>query len=163
MSDDPIKDALRMIPYGFYSVTSHYEDEVNIMVATWVFQASFEPRLVAMGLAKNAYSYDLIEKGGVFTVNIFRSDDEEAIKPFTKSRAKAPDKVEQAEFSPAPETGCPVLDAAAAYIECRVKAILDVGGDHVLLVGEAVGAGVKKPGDAEDSLTLADLGWHYAG
>ena len=50
MSADSIKDALRMMPYGFYSITSRHGDEVNAMVANWVTQVAFEPRMVAIGL-----------------------------------------------------------------------------------------------------------------
>jgi len=31
MSDDAIKDTLKMIPYGFYAVTSKSDDDVNAM------------------------------------------------------------------------------------------------------------------------------------
>ena len=41
MSDDLIKDALRMMPYGFYAVSSRSEDDENAMVANWVMQTSF--------------------------------------------------------------------------------------------------------------------------
>lgn len=129
MSDDPIKDALRMMPYGFYSVTSRAGEEVNAMVATWVIQTSFEPRQVALALQKTSYSHGLIERGGVFAVNIFNKADAEAIKPFTKSRAKSPDKMKEAGYSEGSETGCPILEEAAAYLECEVVGKLDVGGD----------------------------------
>jgi flavin reductase (DIM6/NTAB) family NADH-FMN oxidoreductase RutF len=48
MSDDKMKDALRMMPYGFYAITSKSGDDVNGMVANWVTQVSFEPRLLAL-------------------------------------------------------------------------------------------------------------------
>jgi flavin reductase (DIM6/NTAB) family NADH-FMN oxidoreductase RutF len=163
MSDDPIKDALNMIPYGFYSITSRNGDEVNAMVANWLTQASFEPRLIALGLQKTSYSYGVIEEGGVFAVNIFNKADQEAIKPFTKSRKKNPDKMKDARYTEAPETGCPIIEGAAAYLECKVVQIVDTGGDHNIVVGEVVGAGVNKPGKAADTLTLVDLGWSYAG
>lgn len=163
MSEDPVKDALEMMSYSFYSITSRDDNEVNIMVANWVMQSSFEPRLITLALQKTAYSHSLIESGKVFAVNIFNRADAEAIKPFTKSRNKNPDKVNEAEFSPGPETGCPILEDAAAYLECRVLKIVDVGGDHDLVVGEVVGAGVRKPGDASETLTLPDIGWSYAG
>lgn len=163
MSDEAIKDALNRMPYGFYSITSRSGDDVNAMVANWVIQSSFTPRLITMGLAKNAYSHELIKEGGVFAVNIFKKEDEEAIKPFTKGRAKKPDKMENASYTPAPETGCPILEGAAAYLECRVVQMIDVGGDHDLLVGEVINAGITKPGDVYDTLTLPDLGWSYAG
>lgn len=163
MAHDPIKDALHMMPYGFYAITSRYDDDVNTMVANWVMQASFEPRLIALGLQKTSYSHGLIEAGQVFAVNIFNKADAEAIKPFTKSRYKKPDKMENVNYAEGPETGCPILDAAAAYLECRVVGKLDVDGDHDIVVGEVVGGDVRKPGKPGDSLTLVDLGWSYAG
>jgi flavin reductase (DIM6/NTAB) family NADH-FMN oxidoreductase RutF len=163
MSDDPVKDALKMMPYGFYSITSRSGDEVNAMVANWVTQASFEPRLMAMGLQKSAYSHRLIEQGGVFAINIFRSEDQEAIMPFTKSRSKNPDKMTGAKYVEGPETGCPILEGAAAYIECKVVNMVDNGGDHDLLVGEVVGGGVEKEAEVAEVLSLVTLGWSYAG
>ena len=53
MSDDSIKDALRLVPYGFYAITSRNGDDMNAMVANWVSQVSFDPRLVAVGLQKS--------------------------------------------------------------------------------------------------------------
>lgn len=163
MSDDAIKEALSRLPYGFYSITSRNGDEVNAMVANWVMQASFTPRLVVMGLQKKAYSHGVIANGRVFAVNIFNKGDEEGMMPYTKGRAKRPDKMENARYTPGPETGAPILEGAAAYIECTVRDLIDVGGDHDLLVGEVVGAGILKPGEVTDTLTLPDVGWSYAG
>ena len=160
---DPIKDALRRMPYGFYSITSRSDDDVNAMVANWVMQTSFEPCLVAVGLAKSAHSHSIITTGGVFAINIFNQSDQEAIKAYTKGRAKNPDKMKEASYTTAPETGCPILEGAAAYVECKVVQMIDVGGDHDILVGEAMGATILKPGEVTDTLTLPHLGWSYAG
>jgi flavin reductase (DIM6/NTAB) family NADH-FMN oxidoreductase RutF len=62
MTTDPIKEALQRLPYGFYSITSRNGDEVNAMVGNWLTQASFEPRLIVFGLAKKAYSHEVIRK-----------------------------------------------------------------------------------------------------
>ena len=163
MSDNPVRDALRMMPYGFYGITSRSGDEVNAMVANWVTQASFEPRLVAVGLQKSAYSHGLIEQGGVFAINIFRAEEQDAIMPFTKSRSKNPDKMAGATYVDGPETGCPILEGVAAYVECKVVSMVDVGGDHDLLVGEVVGGGVNKEAEVGEVLSLVTLGWSYAG
>ena len=163
MTADPIKEALKRMPYGFYSITSRNGDEVNAMVGNWLTQVSFEPRMLMFGLAKSAYSHGVIEAGGVFAINIFNKEDSEAIKHFTKSRAKKPDKMETAIWTAAPTTGCPVLEGAAAVIECRVAQLIDIGGDHDLLVGEVVNAVILKPGDENTSLTLPYMGWNYAG
>ena len=163
MSEDGMKDALKMMPYGFYGITSKVEDDVNAMIGNWVTQVSFEPRQIAIALQKTCYTHALVEKGGVFAVNIFRKEDMQAIKPFTKGRTKNPDKMKDAKYEPAPETGCPVLEGSAAYLECRVDRIVDTGGDHDLIVGEVVGVGITNPGDASETLSLPVLGWSYAG
>lgn len=163
MSEDAIKDALNRIPYGFYSLTSRFEEDVNAMVFNWFTQTSFTPRLVAVGLAKKAYTHGLIKKGGVFAINIFNQEDQDSLTQFTKGRAKAPDKMKGANYTPSPQTGCPILEGAAAFLECKVVQIVDVGGDHDILVGEVINAEILKPGEVEDSLTLPDLGWSYAG
>lgn len=163
MSEDLVKAALKMMPYGFYSITSRAGDEVNAMVANWVTQVSFTPRQLALGLQKTCYTHGLIEQGEVFALNIFRKEDSEVIKPFTKGRAKNPDKMQEASYTPAPGTGCPVLEGSAAYVECRLVRIVDTGGDHDIVIGEVIGAGVSTPGGADETLTLPDLGWSYAG
>lgn len=163
MSESPISDALKMIPYGFYALSSHTEDDDNIMVFNWFTQASFDPQLVAIGLQKTSHTYGLINDGQVFTINIFRAEDEEAVKPFTKSRAKNPDKMAGVEFERAPETGCPVLPQAAAFIECKLVGKLETGGDHDVILGEVINAQVRKAGEAADTLTLPHIGWNYAG
>lgn len=83
--------------------------------------------------------------------------------PFTKARAKRPDKMDNADWTPGPATGCPILAGAAAFIECRMAQLVDIGGDHDLLVGEVVNAGILKPGEVTDTLTLPHVGWSYAG
>lgn len=164
MSEDAIKDTLRLIPYGFYAVTTSDGDgDVNIMVANWFSQVSFTPRLVVLGLQKTSYSHGLVEKGGVFALNLFRKEDEKVIKAFTKSRERKPDKVEAASYWLSPTVACPVIEGAAAFLEVKVTEVVDAGGDHDLIVGEVVGAEILKPSICEDMLTLPDLGWSYAG
>lgn len=163
MSDDKIKDALRMMPYGFYAFTTKNGDDVNAMVVNWVSQMSYTPRLVAVGLSKTAYSYNLVKEGEVFGLNLFLTKDKEAIMGVTKGREKNPDKMKEADYTTAPETGVPILAGAAAYIECKVTQIIDVGGDHDIVVGEAINADVTKEGEPADVLSLVELGWSYAG
>ena len=41
--------------------------------------------------------------------------------------------------------------------------IVDVGGDHDIVVGEAINAAIIKEGAPPDVLSLTELGWSYAG
>jgi flavin reductase (DIM6/NTAB) family NADH-FMN oxidoreductase RutF len=163
MTENAISDALKMIPYGFYALTSREGEDRNVMVLNWFSQVSFEPHHIVIGLQNTAYSSGLIEKSRKFVVNIMRKEDADVIKAFTKSREKNPDKFKSANTSDAPVTGVPVLDEAAAFLECEVVEIVDTGSGHAALVGKVVGGGVRKPGKPEETLTLLDLGWSYAG
>jgi flavin reductase (DIM6/NTAB) family NADH-FMN oxidoreductase RutF len=56
-------------------------------------------------------------------------------------------------------TGAPILDEALAFLECKVESI-EEHGDHAVVVGEVVNAGLIRPGEI---LTCANIGWQYAG
>lgn len=163
MSDNPVSDALKMIPYGFYAVTSQYGDDKNVMVLNWFSQVSFEPQHVVIGLQNKAHSYGLIEQSKKFVVNIFHKDDAEVIKAFSKSREKNPDKFASAHWSAGVATGVPVLDEAAAVLECEVVEMVDTGSGYSVVIGKVVGADVRKEGKSDSTLTLLDLGWSYSG
>jgi flavin reductase (DIM6/NTAB) family NADH-FMN oxidoreductase RutF len=133
------------------------------MVLNWFSQVSFEPQHIVIGLQESSYTFGLIQKSGKFALNIFRKEDQDVIKAFTKSRAKNPDKFKNANYIDGPITGVPVLDEAAAYLECEVVETVSTGSGHSVIVAKVVGGDVRKAGKAEDTLTLLDLGWSYSG
>jgi flavin reductase (DIM6/NTAB) family NADH-FMN oxidoreductase RutF len=45
-----------------------------------------------------------------------------------------------------PKTGCPVVDGALSWLECRTWATYD-GGDHTIVVGEVLSLGTGEPGE----------------
>lgn len=163
MSDNQASKALKLIPYGFYALTSRDGDDRNVMVLNWFSQVSFEPHHIAIGLQNTSYSMGLVRSTGKFVINIFHKDDSEVIKAFTKSREKNPDKFSQARYSDAPITGVPVLDDAAAYLECEVEELYDTGAGHSVVIASVVGGDVRKELDPAETLSLPQLGWSYAG
>jgi flavin reductase (DIM6/NTAB) family NADH-FMN oxidoreductase RutF len=58
------------------------------------------------------------------------------------------------------KTGAPILEEAIAYFECEVREIANQSGDHAVVIGEVVEAGLARD---EPALTLMDTGWHYGG
>ena len=100
--------------------------------------------------------------GSSLRMNLFLQSDQDAIMGVTATRQETRQEKDAA-YSAAPQTGVPVLEGAAAYIECRVRQIVDVGGDHNIVVGEAINADVMKEADPPDMLSLTQLGWSYAG
>jgi flavin reductase (DIM6/NTAB) family NADH-FMN oxidoreductase RutF len=134
--------------------------ELNAMTANWVLQVSFHPPLVAVSVEQDAHTRRLIDAGGVFSVNNVRHEPgaEELVGKFVKPAQRVGNKLEDEEFSTG-ETGAPLLTQALSWVECRVVGTFPAG-DHILYLGEVVGAGVNGEGEP---LTLAHLGWHYGG
>jgi flavin reductase (DIM6/NTAB) family NADH-FMN oxidoreductase RutF len=162
------------LPYGLYIIGSRSpEGEPNGMMADWVMQVSFEPRLVAVAFERDAHTLENIRADGVFTVNMLSQDAESMhvasrfAQPYfgrkVKGRAGAAlsevhHKLDGIEYSPAP-SGCPVLGPAMAWLDCAAEDFLDVG-DHVLVTGRVTGGGLVRESEV---LTSTYTGWTYSG
>lgn len=163
MDTNAVSDALNLIPYGFYAITSRDGADRNVMVLNWLTQVSFEPQHIVIGLQNTSYTMGLVKKSGKFVVNIFDKEQANVVKQFTKSRENDPDKFTNANYSDGPVTGVPVLDEAAAYLELEVEEIYDTEAGHSVVIGKVVGGDLRKEIEASDTLTLPYLGWSYAG
>ena len=153
--------ALRQVTTGMVIVGSKGAgDELNAMTANWVLQVSFHPPLVVVAIEHDSHTRQLIDQGKVFSINVVRagSDAEDLVGKFVKPAKRAGNKLEDEEFHTG-ETGAPLLDRALSWFECRVVNQVPTG-DHVLFIGEVVGAGVNGEGKP---FTLEELGWHYGG
>lgn len=152
------KIALRKIPHGLFVIGVAHDGEVSAFTGTWLTQASFAPPLVVLGVKKDTLSYRLIEQGRVFSVNVLGKDQKAIAEHFVKPTSAAGPKLTGYAHH-AGTTGAPILDEAIAHFECRVREIAP-GGDHAVVIGEVVDAGVRQDADA---LTLKDAGWQYGG
>ena len=152
-------EVLRQIPYGLYVVGVRGEDgRSNALVVSWMMQCSFEPPLIAVALRKDSLSCELLRQGHAFSVNLIDRNDSAIVRELVKPARHSGDKLDGVAHM-TERTGAPVIEEALAYLECKVRSEHDAG-DHVLFVGEVVGAGSQREGDV---LVCADLGWHYAG
>lgn len=169
---DPVVRTLEMFPYGLYIIGSYGSDNINGMMADWVMQVSFQPRLVAVSLENNSTTLRNLRETGVFTVNVLRDGDKALAAKFCqphdgskiqgRSEAAAAviyDKMRDVAYQRGELTACPVLEEGLAYLECSVQQFVEVG-DHTLAVGLVLGGGVLNEGEPLSSHTL---GWSYAG
>ena len=152
------KIALRKIPHGLFVVGVAHNGQCSAFTGTWLTQASFTPPLVVLGVKKETLSYRLIEQGRVFCVNVLGKDQQSIAEHFVKPTAAAGPKLTGYAHRSG-TTGAPILEDAIAYFECEVREI-SPGGDHAVVIGEVVDAGVRQ--DVEP-LTLKDTGWQYGG
>lgn len=153
------KTALRKIPHGVYVLGVKEGSQLSAFTATWLTQASFTPPLVAVGIRKDSHSLKMIEQDRVFSVNILGKGQKALAEHFVKPSQTPGEKLKGVGHAPG-KTGAPVLEEAIAYIECELREIANAQGDHAVIIGEVVEAGVRKD---EPALTLTDTGWHYGG
>ena len=150
-------------PSGLYVVGSRAGDRRNAMTLNWCTQVSFDPKLLGVSVEKTALTHELIVGGGAFTVCSIDREDRTIVRKFTKpvEADAAASTLNGIAFHDAPITGVPVLDQAAAFVECEVRNPVDCGG-HTLFIGEIVNAVFQK---AEDTpvLRMEDTRMSYGG
>jgi len=159
MDQQAKKTALRKIPHGLYVVGVKQDGQTNAFTASWLTQVSFTPPLVALGVRRDSHSFEMMKASKVFVVNVLGKDQKAIAEHFVKPATNIGEKLKTVKHRPG-KTGAPVLEEAIAYFECEVREIANQGGDHAVVIGEVIEAGVHRD---ELALTLMDTGWHYGG
>ncbi len=153
------KTALRKISHGLYIVGVKLDSQLNAFTGSWLTQVSFIPPLIALGVRRDSHSFAMMEQAGVFSVNFLGKDQKGIAEHFVKPAAVIGEKLKDVPYRTG-ATGTPILEEAIAYVECKVREIANAHGDHAVVIGEVIEAGVKKD---EPALNLTDTGWHYGG
>jgi flavin reductase (DIM6/NTAB) family NADH-FMN oxidoreductase RutF len=122
--------------YGIYVLTTHYEQKINGMIASWVSQISYDPPLITVAVHPNRYSHHLIQQSGCFALHSLARTQMDFLSHF-----KGPDP--ETKFAAVQwergTTGCPILKDCVAWMECTVKATHKPG-NHTLFIGKIVAA-----------------------
>src|SRR5947207_11904256 len=106
-------------PSGLYVIGSRDGDRRNGMTANWVSQVSFDPKLVAVSVDRHAFTHELIEASGVFTVCTIDREERAIVRKFTKQVDidVTAMTLNGFPFHDGAATGAPVLDQATAFVE----------------------------------------------
>jgi flavin reductase (DIM6/NTAB) family NADH-FMN oxidoreductase RutF len=170
MSEHEVHQIMDDMPYGLYIIGSHREDEVNGMMADWVMQVSFRPRLVAVAFENDAHTLANIRATREFTINLLPEDHDgmalaaHFAQPYEDAKigGRLPRGVHQ-KLIGIPHTrtarGCPVLDGAMAWLECEAEQLIPVG-DHTLVIGRTLDGRLLREAMP---LTSTYTGWTYSG
>jgi flavin reductase (DIM6/NTAB) family NADH-FMN oxidoreductase RutF len=160
MDDAAKQTVLRHFPYGLYVVTVAASGEEHGMTANWVTQAAFEPPMIAIAVENTSKTIEMIRDAHYFGVSLLAAGQRDLAGKLGRSSDQAPSKLKGIRTKPAPVSKTPVLADALGWVECRAIASLPAG-DHTLVLGEVVEAGVENP-DAQ-ALTLQESGLEYSG
>lgn len=149
--------------YGLYVIGSRDGERRNGMTANWVTQLSFDPtKRVGVSVEKAAFTHDLIDRGGAFSICVIARDDREIVRKFTKPvEVDAAARTLNGFAYHEGVTGVPILSQAAAWVDCRLVDRLDCGG-HTFFVGDVVDAGFGRE-EGTDVLRIEDTRMNYAG
>lgn len=151
--------ALKKLHYGLSVIGVSADDETTGFSCSWVTQCSFRPPLVMVAVRKGTRGRRLIERGMAFSINFLSSERQSMAEYFFEPPDRDGNKLGTVPFSVG-VTGMSLIEDAIAHVECEVVHILDVGGDHDLVIGKVVEADVE-----EDipSMDLSDTPWSYGG
>ncbi len=158
MNQAATQRVLKGFTYGLYALTVKHEGDEHGITANWVSQASFHPPMVMAAVASTTRTIELIRDAHHFAINVFHDEQRELAEKLGRPAGSA-HKLKGIKTKPAPVSGVPVLADALGWLECRVVATLP-SGDHTVVLGEVVEAGVEH--EAAAPLTAAQAGLTYS-
>ena len=122
------------LPCATIFVSTAHEDRRDIMTATAMFVSEKEP-LIAISVAKDHLTEQLINKSGKFTLIIAGEDHRRLAMQVGSSKGETADKFEK--FSIATESAEPgsalVPQGAAAWMACDVESSQDIKGYRLFI------------------------------
>src|SRR5918996_1037078 len=151
------------MPYWVYVGGSRAGERRNPMKPNFASQVSFEPKLVGIGVEREAVTHQLISEGGVFSLNILSREDRAIVRKFVKPVEADPEgrTLNGFPFHDG-RTGAPILDQAVAYLDCEVRNPVDCGG-HTFFIGEVVDAAFQAEDEGTEVLRMEDTRMSYGG
>jgi flavin reductase (DIM6/NTAB) family NADH-FMN oxidoreductase RutF len=151
--------ALRMLSNGVYVMTSRSGERCGAATVTWVSQASFSPPLIMSAVRGDSNVFRCLKESGLAAIHVLGRGQQELARRFFAPTSAAAGAINGEPVDPG-LTSVPVLKRAPAYVECRVRRIVEDLGDHALVILEVVEAECR---DEAQPLTLADTPWEYGG
>lgn len=140
-------------------VTTRKGDASSAMLASWVSQATFTPPGFTVAVAKERAIESLLYPGSPFVLNILAEGQHLGpMKHFLKPFGPGEDRFAGIETQNS-ENGCPILQAAIAYLECTVANRMECG-DHWVVYATVENGAVLNP-DGKTAVHHRKTGTHY--
>lgn len=139
LSEIDVMKSLDYLPAAVALVSVGKGEARNAMTATRVTCVSARPPLMAVAIAANRFTHDLIRQAQEFVINLAAADQAELAMNIGRTSGRNIDKF--AEFGiktrDATVVHSPLIDGSAVNMECKLVNSLEIG-DRTLFVGEVV-------------------------
>lgn len=150
--------AIGRIPSGVFILTARQGNEHAAMMASWVQQVAFKPPMVSVALASDRPIAKMIRDSGRFALSILGEQDGALMKKYARGLPPGADPfggVSTVEVG----GGVRALADALAYLDCRLRTVVNVDADHELFLGE-IEAG-RQLRDGQSFVHQRGNGFHY--
>jgi 3-hydroxy-9,10-secoandrosta-1,3,5(10)-triene-9,17-dione monooxygenase reductase component len=144
-SRESLGRALGMIPSGIFVVTTARDSVRAAYVGSWIQQAAFEPPAITIAMNQQRPLLTLLEADCGLGVNILGRRQAPLYARFERGFSLDEDPFVGVEIDTV-VTGAPLLREAFAYLDCRVRKMIDAG-DHKVVLAEVLAGGVRQPGE----------------
>jgi flavin reductase (DIM6/NTAB) family NADH-FMN oxidoreductase RutF len=151
--------ALRLISNGMYIITSRAGTKYGGATITWLSQASFKPPLIMAAIRPESSVFACLSESRHGAVHILGSHQQEIARKFLASTDVKGGLMNGEPFTEG-TTSAPILKNISSYVECNVRQIVNDGGDHALVIMEAVHA---EHSEDFKPLIVAESPWKYGG
>lgn len=154
--EEGLKAALGRVSSGLYVAGAELDGRRLGMLCSFVEQASFKPPMISLAVAPDRPLRGVLERGGLFSLNILGATDKKLLAAFAGAAGEDPFAglalLENGH-------GLPQLADALAWLACRAVRSVEAG-DHLLYVAEVL-EGCLHREDGEPMIRLRKNGFSY--
>jgi Conserved protein/domain typically associated with flavoprotein oxygenases, DIM6/NTAB family len=140
-----IRQALYRISYGLYIITAQAGGLDNGQCANTCFQVTAEPARLAIGINKQNFTHELIQKSGKFGVSVLSQTGHEYARGFGYRSGRDANKFEGLAVHRG-ESGVLLLDDCLVTMEATVTGQLDAG-THTLFLADVTAGEILQEGE----------------
>ena len=144
MDKDAFTQVLQKLTLPVTVVTVGRGGAENALTVSWVCPASFDPPRIVFAADSHHYSVDFLKSTKNFAVNVLREGQQRFAGHFARQSMMHEDKLKAMPHRES-TTGAAILSDSLAYFDCEVLELHEVG-DHILVIGDVVDAGVLNEG-----------------
>jgi flavin reductase (DIM6/NTAB) family NADH-FMN oxidoreductase RutF len=134
-------------PLDFRHTMGHFATGINVVTTVLdgtlygitvnaFCSVSLTPPQVLICIDKTANTHDILQKSGVYAVNMLDESQKNLSERFARRDTEGGKTFADIDYYTA-ETGCPIFSNALARMECKIVAQYE-GGDHTIFLGEVL-------------------------